>query len=131
MTNRPHFISVNTVTTVNETGNNTETVMATLTGVIPEVASQTIKLGFTAVVQLGTTSTGGTFRCRRVGLTGTLVTPALVMPNLAPAAGSVDSNGSWEDTPGEGFLTYVLTYQGTGETGVGGLTSSEFWARWD
>lgn len=131
MTNRPHFVSVNVAATVNETGNNTETVMSTLVGVIPEVASQTIKLSFTGVLQLGATSTGGTFRARRAALAGTLVTPALVVANVAVAAGVGDVAGSWEDTPGEGVFTYVLTYQGTGDTGVGGMLSSEFTARWD
>lgn len=131
MTNRPHFVSVPSAGTVNETGNNTETVMATLPGVIPEVASQTIKLSFTGVLQLGASSTGGTFRARRVNLAGTVVGIPLVVTNVAVAAGVGDVAGGWEDTPGEGVFTYVLTYQGTGDTGVGGLLQSEFTARWD
>ena len=131
MTNRPHYVSQPTIVTVNESGNNTETVMSTLAGVIPEVASQVIKLGFSGTLQLGASSVGGTFRIRRATLTGTLVGVAMAFLNVGTAAGRVDVGGSQEDTPGEGNFTYVLTYQGTGDTGVGGLIDSEFWARWD
>jgi hypothetical protein len=131
MPNRPHFISVNTVATVNESGNNTETVMSTLTGIVPEMASQVIKLGFSGTLQLGASSVGGTFRFRRATLTGTLVGIAMAFANISTAAGKCDVGGNMEDTPGEGLFTYVLTYQGTGDTGVGGMTDSEFWARWD
>lgn len=131
MSNRPHFVSQPTTATVNETGNNTETVMSTLTGVIPETASQAVKLSFSGTLKAGASSVGGTFRFRRGGLTGTLVGDTMPFLNVTTAAGQCDVGGAQEDTPGEGNFTYVLTYQGTGDTGVGGLLDSEFTARWD
>jgi hypothetical protein len=131
MSNRPHFVSNPVTTAVPETANNTETVVNTLTGVIPEVASQAIKLQFDAFLTLGASSVGGTFRIRRGGLTGTLVGVAMPVTNLATAAGVTQASGGQEDTPGEGIFTYVLTYQGAGDTGVASITTSELSARWD
>lgn len=131
MTNRPHFVSVATTGAVPESGNNTETVIATLTGVIPEVAGQAIKLSFEAFLTLGASSVGGTFRIRRSTLAGALVGVAMAATALATAAGATQCSGAQEDTPGEGNFTYVLTYQGTGDTGVASITTSEFTARWD
>ena len=131
MANRPHFASIPSVSAVPESGNNTETVIATLVGVIPEVASQAIKLSFTAFLTLGASSTGGTFRIRRTNLTGTLVGVAMPVTALATAAGATECSGAQEDVPGEGNFTYVLTYQGAGETGTASVTTSEFTARWD
>lgn len=130
MSNRPHFASVQTISTA-ETGNNTETVVGTLTGVIPETASQTVKLSANGQVQLGASSTGGTFRIRRQSLTGTLVTPVngVIVTGAAASANNFVCAG--DDTPGEGNFTYVLTYQGSGDTGVATVLPSEFTARWD
>lgn len=131
MPNRPHFASIANVGAVPESANNTETVMATLTGVIPEVASQTVKLSFSGFLTLGASSTGGTFRIRRASLAGTLCGVAMPATGLAVAAGVTQCSGAQDDTPGEGNFTYVLTYQGTGDTGVASMTTSEFTARWD
>lgn len=131
MPNRPHFVSVATVGAVPESGNNTETVIATLLGIIPEVPSQAVKLNFDCFITLGASSTGGTFRIRRATLAGTLVGVAMPVTALATAAGATQASGAQEDTPGEGNFTYVLTYQGTGDTGVASITTSEFTARWD
>lgn len=131
MPGRPHFASVGSTVAVPESGNNTETVVATLPGVIPEFPGQTVKLSFTSILTLGASSTGGTFRIRRFTLTGTLVGVGMAMPNLATAAGTVDVSGAQDDAPGEGNFTYVLTYQGTGDTGAASVVTSEFLARWD
>lgn len=123
--------SISQAVGVNESANNTETVIATLTGIIPEVPSQTINLSFLCSITLGLTSTGGTFRFRRSGLTGTQVGPSLSYPNLTTAAGTTDASGAAVDTPGEGNFTYVLTYQGTGDTGVATVNSSTLSANWE
>jgi hypothetical protein len=125
MSGRPHFASVSIQTDVPESGNNTETVFATLVGVVPEVPSQAVKLNFTCTLTLGASSTGGTFRFRRGALTGSQVGESLVMTGLAVAVGSA------EDIPGEGIFTYVVTYQGTGDTGVATVLDSTLTARWD
>lgn len=131
MGNRPHFVSVAVTGAVPESGNNTETVIATLNGVIPETASQVVKLNFSTFLTLGASSVGGTFRIRRAALAGTLVGVAMPVTALATAAGASACSGAQEDTPGEGNFTYVLTYQGTGDTGPASATTSEFTARWD
>lgn len=130
MANRPHFVSVVTTSTP-ESANNTETVVGTLIGVIPEVASQVVKVEAMGQVQLGASSLSGTFRVRRLSLTGTLVTPANGVVVLGTAAAIVNFVAAGEDTPGEGNFTYVLTYQGTGDTGVATVLPSELKARWD
>lgn len=130
MANRPHFASVQTVSTP-ESGNNTETIVGTLTGVIPEVASQTVKLTAIGQLTLGASSLSGTFRIRRATLTGTLVTPVNGIVVFGTAAAIVNFVVTGDDTPGEGNFTYVLTYQGTGDTGVATVQPSEFTARWD
>jgi hypothetical protein len=128
--NRPHLLSVNTPTGVAESGNNTETVMATMVGVIPEVPSQPIRLRAVGTITLGASSVGGTFRFRRSTLAGTLVGTAKPLTALATAAGLTDFAIEDEDNPGEGNFTYVFTYQGTGDTGVATVTQSEFTASW-
>lgn len=130
MAGRVHVVEVTTITDVPESGNNTETVVATLTGVIPEVASQAIALSADGTIALGASSTGGTFRIRRGGLAGTLVGEASTQTALAAAAGVTSFNVAMEDTPGEGNFTYVLTYQGTGDTGVATVQNSQFRASW-
>lgn len=130
MPNRPHIQTVNVAAGVPETGNNTETVIATITNIVPEVASQPIRLRAIGVLTLGATSTGGTFRFRRLNLTGTLVGTAKVLTNVAVAAGVADFAVEDEDNQGEGNFTYVLTYQGTGDTGVATVTGTELTASW-
>lgn len=130
MANRPHFVSVVTTSTP-ESGNNTETVVGTLAGCIPEVAGQAIKLQAVGQLTLGASSLSGTVRIRRTSLTGTLVTPANGVVVFGTAAAIVNFLAAGEDTPGEGIFTYVLTYQGTGDTGVATVLPSEFTARWD
>jgi hypothetical protein len=53
------------------------------------------------------------------------------MTGLAVAAGTTGAVGSAEDIPGEGIFTYVVTYQGTGDTGVATVLDSTLTARWD
>lgn len=130
MANRPHFASVQTVAAP-ESGNNTETVVGTLVGVIPETASQLVKILAAGQVTLGASSLSGTFRIRRASLTGTLVSPANGVVVFGTAAAIVNFICTGEDTPGEGNFTYVLTYQGTGDTGVATVQPSEITARWD
>ena len=130
MTGRVHAAEVSTTTDVPESGNNTETVIATLAGIIPEMASQPIALSFDGVIALGASSTGGTFRIRRGSLTGTQVGENITCTALATAAGVTAFNGALEDNPGEGNFTYVLTYQGTGDTGVATIQNSQFRASW-
>lgn len=130
MSNRPHFASVQTLATP-ESGNNTETVVGTLPGVIPETNSQQVKLNAIGQVTLGASSVSGTFRVRRQSLTGTLVSPANGVVVFGTAAAIVNFVVAADDTPGEGNFTYVLTYQGTGDTGVATVQPSEFTARWD
>ena len=130
MANRPHSVSVNTQANVNEAGNNTETVLATLVGVTPEFPGQPVKLFLTCRFTLGTTGTGCTFRFRRAALGGTLVGNAKNITSGLTAGAIAAVAVQEEDNPGEGLFIYVATFQGAAETAVGSVQDSELRAEW-
>lgn len=101
---------------------NTETVVATLSGINLPNGNGRIQLTGVAVVTSGTTTTAVVVRIRRGTLTGTLVSDGTGQ-TVVTAAG--DSNaypvtGNDSQDAGMGY-SYVLTVQNTGG-GTGGTT---------
>lgn len=119
MPNRTQSWRTTTLTNAAESANNTETVVCTLPGMSTEFDGQTIKLSGWLKVSTGTGTTAGLMRIRRDSLTGTTVseTTAETGPFVASKVcdGTVDA-----DDPSRTLAaaTYVLTYQGTGDTAV-------------
>src|SRR4051812_11200437 len=84
----------------------TETVIATLSGVVTKYSGQTIKLTGTAVFTQGADSDGVIFRIRRASLTGTLVSDAGTQA-ITGGPGATFTYGVFaEDAPGDvtGFV---------------------------
>lgn len=131
MGNRVHSASTATLTNAAESANNTETVVATLTGVTPEFANQVVKLRGWLKATTGTGTTAGLLRIRRGGLTGTSLGEATAETLAFVASKTTEGAAEYEDTPGEGTFTYVLTYQGTGDTAVTTFLAAELSAKWD
>ena len=112
----PGVWSTNAITNANESAANTETVVATLSGLITRYPSQIIILQGWVALTPGTTATSVTTRIRRLGLTGTVAVtgPGNSGDIVASKVSDLSINGS--DQPGEvSQFTYVLTAQGAGE----------------
>lgn len=131
MGNRVHQASTSTLTNSAETGNNTETVVATLTNIVPEFPNQVVKLRGWLKATTGTGTTAGLLRIRRGGLTGTSIGEGTAETLAFVASKTTSGAVEAEDTPGEGVFTYVLTHTGTGDTGVANYLAAELTARWD
>jgi hypothetical protein len=131
MGNRVHSASTPTLTNSAESANNTETVVATLTGVTPEFPNQVVKLRGWLKCTMGTGTTAGLLRVRKQTLTGTSLGDGTAETILFIASKTSQGTIEVEDTPGEGTFSYVLTYQGTGDTSVTTFLATELSARWD
>lgn len=119
MPGRAHHYATVTLTNATESANNTETVVATLTPVSLEFPGQTVRLMGMVNATTGAGTTAATLRIRRTGLTGTLVSGADAMNQSVAATKGVQVEVFCDDTPGDiQGATYVLTYQGTGDTAV-------------
>lgn len=118
MPNQPGYFSTASLTNTAESANNTETVVATLTGVLPKWPGASIKLKGWARITTGAGTSAGLLQIRRGSLTGTLVSDANADNQQIAASKVCEISTSCEDTPGEGIFTYVLTYKGTGDTAV-------------
>lgn len=113
---RPHAYSTVAITNAAESAANTETVVATLTGVTSEFPQQAVQLLGLVAVTPGTTATAMTVRIRQDSLTGTLVGTADVhagdiQPSKLSGLEIAKTDGSRECAG----ATYVMTVQGTGE----------------
>ncbi|HET9247700.1 MAG TPA: hypothetical protein VFO15_17990 [Xanthobacteraceae bacterium] len=119
MPNRALIYRTTTLTNAAESGNNTETVVATLAGVTCEYDGSTVRLHAWIKVTTGTGTTGGILRIRRDSLTGTAVSEATSETGPFVASKTFDASVSADDT-GRTLAggTYVLTHQGAGDTGV-------------
>ena len=115
MTNLAQNLTTTVLTNAAESAANTETVVATIAGVLTRFPGQNIVISGWVLLTPGTTTTAIQLRCRRATLGGTLVGPN--QPFFGGVAPSVRGQYDFmaEDQPGEGSFTYVLTYQGTGE----------------
>lgn len=118
MPNVADAYGTNALTNAAESGNNTETVVATLTGVTPRFPGLTVKLRGWLNVLTGTGTTAGTVRLRKNSLVGAVVGPAFADNQGVAASKTCELAVEGSEAPGEGTFTYVLTYQGTGDTGV-------------
>lgn len=116
----------NVLTNAAESANNTETVVATLSPVMTRFPGQIVALLANVILTTGTGTTAGTLRIRKDSLTGTLISPANALSQSIAASKVCQAIVTAEDTPGEGSLTYVVTYQGTGDTAVTNFTAVLF-----
>lgn len=113
---RPHVYSTNAVTNANESAANTETVIATLSGVTAEFAQQAVQFVVAAAITFGTTTTAFTLRIRRETLAGALVDTADVHASEVVASKLAVLTCMKVDSGREpAGAVYVLTGQGTGE----------------
>ena len=119
MPNRAQNYRTTTLTNAAESANNTETVVCTLAGISTEFDGQTVRLRGWLKASVGTGTTAGLMRIRRDSLTGTVVSEATAETGPFVASkvcdGSVDADDASRTLAG---ATYVLTYQGTGDTAV-------------
>lgn len=100
----------------------TEAVIATVSGVSPSSADQTVSLLARASVLTQAGGTTVTLRLRRVSLTGTLVGEG--NPHQIGASLSAEVTDSFDDQPGDvAGLTYVLT----AVSAVGNATATDAW----
>lgn len=106
------------LTNAAESANNTETVVATLTGVTPRYPGMTCRLRGWLNLLTGTGTTGGICRIRKGSLTGAVVGPAFTDNQGVAASKTCEIAVEAAESPGEGTFTYVLTHQGAGDTGV-------------
>lgn len=130
MPNRAQNYRTTTLTNAAESANNTETVVCTLSGISTEFDGQNIHLRGWLKLTAGTGTTGGQLRIRRDSLTGTAVGDgtANVIQFIASKVG--DSTIEVDDPSRTLFAaTYVLTYQGAGDTGVGTFTAASLVAQ--
>ena len=100
----------------------TETVIATLSGVVTPYGPQTVALRGRTLLTSGTTTTAVVLRIRRASLTGTLVDDQTGQTTITLATDTNIYEVAGDDAPGE--ITggvYVLTAQQTGG-GTGGTT---------
>ena len=120
MASRPHIVSFVQLTDTPEGGANTETVAATIAGVMSEFPSQTVvitgSLAFTAPAAI----TSLTVRCRRDSLTGTQVGEDDSMTTEVAATKLSVVPFTFVDPRGGEFAgNYVITFAGAGEGGPG------------
>ena len=125
MTNLAQNISTTVLTNANESAANTETVVATLAGVLTRFPGQLIVISGTVIFTTGAAATAVQLRIRRGGLAGTLVGPNQAIAGGFTAAVKCTTDILAEDQPGEGSFTYVVTYQGTGEGGAASFQAVE------
>lgn len=113
---RPHAYSTNVVTNANESAANTETVVATLSGVSSEFPQQAVQMVGTVAITCGTTPTSMTLRIRQDSLTGPLVGVADVHTGDIVASKLSGLTIAKTDSSREcAGATYVVTIQGAGE----------------
>lgn len=119
MPNRAQNYRTTTLTNAAESGNNTETVVATLSGISTEFDGQTIRLKGWIKVSTGTGTTAGLLRIRRDSLTGTAIGEGTAETGPFVASKVADAT-VYADDPSRTLAgaTYVLTYVGTGDTAV-------------
>lgn len=117
MPNFPQVYTTPVLTNASESAANTETVVATLSGVQTRLPNQNIILRGWVSLTSGAAATAITLRLRRDSLTGTLV-KSLVLAGGFTAAAISELEIDAEDSRGEGSFTYVVTMQGTGEGGA-------------
>jgi len=119
-----------TLTNAAESGNNTETVVATLPGISTEFDGQTVRLRGWLKATTGTGTTAGLMRIRRDSLTGTVVSEATAETGPFVASKTLDASVSADDASRTlAGATYVLTYQGTGDTAVTTFLATELSAQ--
>lgn len=119
---QPPLFFTSGVAAITAISGSTETVVATLGGVVTPFVNQNVTLFGQVLDTSGTTTTAVVVRIRRASLTGTLVNDQTGQ-TVEAAAGSTNLyEASGVDTPGEitGGI-YVLTVQHTGG-GTGGTT---------
>lgn len=118
--NRPHIYSIQNLTDVPETGANTETVGATVTGVCTEFNGQSVLLqGFLAYTAPAAI-TSLTIRVRADSLTGAIVGEAEVDTGDVVATKLGLHPFMFIDQPADiAGRSYVVTFQGAGEGGPG------------
>lgn len=119
-----------TLTNAAESANNTETVVATLNGISTEFDGQTVRLRGWLKATTGTGTTAGLMRIRRDSLTGTVVSEATAETGPFVASKTLDASVSADDASRTlAGATYVLTYQGTGDTAVTNFLATELSAQ--
>ena len=119
MPNRSQNYRTTTLTNAAESANNTETVVCTLAGISTEFDLQTVRLSGWAKVTTGTGTTAGLLRIRRDSLTGTTVSETTAATGPFVASKTCDGDVEADDPSRTlGGATYVMTYQGTGDTAV-------------
>lgn len=100
----------------------TEAVVATISGISPSSADQTVTLMARATILTGVGGTNVTLRLRRTALTGTLIGEA--DPTNIGASLSAEVTHSFDDQPGDvASLVYVLTATMAG----GNATATDAW----
>lgn len=119
MPNRALIYRTTTLTNAAESGNNTETVVATLAGISCEYDGSTIRLHGWIKMTTGTGTTGGILRIRRDSLTGTNVGEQTSETGPFVASKTMDASVDADD-PSRTIAggVYVLTHVGVGDTGV-------------
>lgn len=119
MGNRTQSYRTVTLTNAAESANNTETVVCTLAGISTEFDGMTIRFRGWLKATTGTGTTAGLLRIRRDSLTGTSIGEATAETGPFVASKTLDASISADDGPRTlGGATYVMTYQGTGDTSV-------------
>jgi hypothetical protein len=119
MPNRTQSYRTTTLTNAAESGNNTETVVCTLNGISTEFDGQTVRIRGWLKASVGTGTTAGLMRIRRDSLTGTSISEATAETGPFVASKVCDGTVEVDDTSRTlAGATYVLTYQGTGDTAV-------------
>lgn len=125
MASRPHIYQVAPAAPPNESAANTETVIATLSGVLSEFPNQTVSLIAFVAVTPGAAATAMQVRLRRSTIAG-----AIVGNNAANAGDIVAAKLSTiplvasEQRVGDFADSYVLTIQGTGEGGAATVSAA-------
>ena len=119
MPNRALIYRTTTLTNAAESGNNTETVVATLAGITCEYDGSTVRLHGWIKLTTGTGTTGGILRIRRDSLTGTVVIEPTSETGPFVASKTFDASVDADDASRSlAGATYVLTHIGVGDTGV-------------
>jgi len=119
MPNRTQSYRTTTLTNAAESGNNTETVVATLNGISTEFDGMTVRLRGWLKCTTGTGTTAGLLRIRRDSLTGTAIGEGTAETGPFVASKTFDATVSADDASRTlAGATYVMTHVGTGDTGV-------------
>ena len=119
MPNRVLAYRTATLTNAAESANNTETVVCTLAGVTCEYDGSTVRFHGWLKATTGTGTTAGLLRIRRDSLTGTSIGEATAETGPFVASKTLDASIDADDTSRTlAGATYVMTYQGTGDTAV-------------